>query len=71
MDDIIPLAYDAYVVWVEYAEGPPIAVRTTPEAAFLVARTYNLGRDGTEAAVYGYRTNDVGPGVLLHIPAPS
>jgi len=63
-----PAAFDVYVVNVEYTEGPPIAMRTTPEAAFEIARAFNLAGGERTAEVVGYRFGDVGPGVALEIP---
>lgn len=62
-----PSGFDVFVVNVEYTEGPPIAIRTTAEAAFEIARAFNLGGERT-AGVTGYRFDGVGHGVALEIP---
>jgi hypothetical protein len=62
-----PSGFDVFVVQVEYTEGPPIAVRTTPDAAFEIARVFNLA-GGATAAVRGYRFDGVGNSTALEIP---
>jgi hypothetical protein len=62
-----PSSFDIFVVQVEYTEGSPIAVRTTPDAAFEIARVFNLA-GGATASVRGYRFDGVGDGTALEIP---